>query len=142
MKYIITEYQCYENGTVGTLNYDYDNELDANHKYHEILMYATKSEILAHGAVMFNSEGVLMKGEGFKHEIPEPESEQIIETENESAPISDEAYADDLENGNIMWGDLPEERRTAVDAILRQDVEDGKITQEKYTEITGFPYDY
>lgn len=102
MKYIITEYQCYENGTVGTLNYDYDNELDANHKYHEILMYATKSENLAHGAVMFNSEGVLMKGEGFKHEIPEPESEQITEIVDESTPISDEAYADNLENGNII----------------------------------------
>ena len=31
--------------------------------------------------------------------------------------------------------------RKKGDAILRGDVEDGKITEEQYAEITGYPYD-
>jgi hypothetical protein len=33
--------------------------------------------------------------------------------------------------------ECPASRKTAVDAILRHDVEDGRITAEQYAEITG-----
>lgn len=76
MKYFITEFQCYADGSVGTLNYSYDDEFTANQKYHEVLMYASVSKVPAHGAVMFTSTGVIIKGEGFDHSIPEPEPEE------------------------------------------------------------------
>jgi hypothetical protein len=50
-------------------------------------------------------------------------------------------WANRLEAGTKTWDECPASRKTAVDAILRQDVEDGKITQERYTEITGKPYE-
>jgi hypothetical protein len=50
-------------------------------------------------------------------------------------------WANRLEAGTQKWSDCPASRKTAVDAILRQDVEDGRITAERYTEITGKPYE-
>ena len=50
-------------------------------------------------------------------------------------------WANRLEAGTQNWADCPESRKSAVDAILRQDVADGKITAERYTEITGFKYE-
>ena len=50
-------------------------------------------------------------------------------------------WANRLEAGTQIWADCPDSRKPAVDAILRQDVEDGKITAERYTEIVGFRLD-
>lgn len=52
----------------------------------------------------------------------------------------DRIWANRLEAGTQQWGDCPDSRKAAVDAIMRQDVEDGKITAERYTEITGATY--
>lgn len=50
-------------------------------------------------------------------------------------------WANRLEAGTKTWDECPASRKTAVDAILRQDVADGKITAEQYEEITGNPYE-
>ena len=50
-------------------------------------------------------------------------------------------WANRLEAGTQPWSACPASRRAAVDAILRQDVEDGRITAERYEEITGKPYE-
>ena len=50
-------------------------------------------------------------------------------------------WANRLEAGTQPWSACPASRKTAVDTILRQDVEDGRITAERYTEITGKPYE-
>jgi hypothetical protein len=42
-----------------------------------------------------------------------------------------------LEAGTQVWADCPEKYRDAVKALLRADVEAGKITAERYREITG-----
>ena len=47
-------------------------------------------------------------------------------------------WANRLEAGTKTWAECPDTRKEAVDAILRQDVENGKITAERYTEIVGF----
>lgn len=52
----------------------------------------------------------------------------------------DRIWANRLEAGTQKWADCPDSRKAAVDAILRQDVENGKITAEQYTEITGEAY--
>lgn len=50
-------------------------------------------------------------------------------------------WANRLEAGTKTWDECPVSRKTAVDAILRQDVADGRITAERYTKITGKPYE-
>ena len=49
-------------------------------------------------------------------------------------------WANRLEAGTKTWAECHDSRKTAVDAILRQDAALGKITAEKYEEITGNPY--
>lgn len=49
-------------------------------------------------------------------------------------------WANRLEAGTKTWAEVPASRKAAVDAILRQDVANGKITAEQYEEITGNPY--
>ena len=46
-------------------------------------------------------------------------------------------WANRLEAGTKSWEDCPASRKNAVDVILREDVENGKISAERYTEITG-----
>ena len=46
-------------------------------------------------------------------------------------------WANRLEAGSKTWAECPNSRKAAVDAILREDVENGKLTAERYTEITG-----
>ena len=50
-------------------------------------------------------------------------------------------WANRLEAGTQEWASVPASRKTAVDAILRADVEAGKLTAERYTEITGEPWE-
>lgn len=49
-------------------------------------------------------------------------------------------WANRLEAGTQSWSACPASRKAAVDAILRQDVVDGKITAARYSEITGESY--
>lgn len=49
-------------------------------------------------------------------------------------------WANRLEAGTQNWADCPAPRKSAVDAIMRQDVANGKITAARYAEITGKPY--
>ena len=46
-------------------------------------------------------------------------------------------WANRLEAGTKSWEDCPASRKNAVDVILREDVKNGKISAERYTEITG-----
>lgn len=43
--------------------------------------------------------------------------------------------------GSQVWADCPERYRAAVKALLRADVESGKISAERYEEITGEPFE-
>lgn len=52
----------------------------------------------------------------------------------------DRIWANRLEAGTQKWADCPDSRKENVDAILREDVEAGKITAERYEEITGEAY--
>lgn len=45
-----------------------------------------------------------------------------------------------LEAGTQKWADCPERYRAEVDALLKADVVSGKITAERYREITGKDY--
>lgn len=45
-----------------------------------------------------------------------------------------------LEAGTQLWANCPERYRDAVRALLRADVETGKMTAARYLEITGEAY--
>ena len=49
-------------------------------------------------------------------------------------------WANRLEAKTKTWAECPNNRKAAVDLILRQDVATGKITIEQYTEITGYSF--
>lgn len=46
-------------------------------------------------------------------------------------------WANRLEAGTQSWADCPAIRKSAVLALMRQDVAAGKITQERLDEIIG-----
>lgn len=52
-------------------------------------------------------------------------------------------WANRLEAGTQVWASVPNSRKEAVDAVLRQDVEIGKngMTAARYKEITGKDYE-
>ena len=52
----------------------------------------------------------------------------------------DRIWANRLEAGTKQWSEVPETRRNSVDIILRQDVANGTINEDRYKEITGKPY--
>lgn len=49
-------------------------------------------------------------------------------------------WANRLEAGTKTWDEVPTSRKTGVKVILHGDVEEGRITVERYEEITGEPY--
>lgn len=68
MKYIVMECQTFDNGTISTPTYSYDNLLSAEAKYHTILASAAVSSLPLHSCVLMTNEGVFIKTECFKHE--------------------------------------------------------------------------
>lgn len=50
-------------------------------------------------------------------------------------------WANRLEAGTQTWDKVPMSRREAVKAVMRQDVEENRITAVQYLEITGDVYE-
>lgn len=46
-----------------------------------------------------------------------------------------------LEAGTQKWEDCPDKYRADVLKLLKEDVRKGKITAERFEEITGEPYE-
>ena len=86
MKIIVVELQTNADGTFGNIVNAYDNRADAEEKYHTILMYAAKSQVMIHAAVMIDERGNYMKNESFVHPAPEPEPAAAPEEEPAEEP--------------------------------------------------------
>ena len=50
-------------------------------------------------------------------------------------------WANRLVAGTKTWTQVPQSRKSGVKAVLKERVEDGEITPERYKEITGEDYD-
>ena len=50
-------------------------------------------------------------------------------------------WANSLEDGIKTWDEVPAKRRDAVREILREDVYLGRLSVERYQEITGETYE-
>ena len=69
--FIVLEIQK-NKGQVATLTYQYEDVLDAESKYHNILSFASKSEVEVHTAMIITEYGFVLKQEHYEH-TPEPE---------------------------------------------------------------------
>lgn len=49
-------------------------------------------------------------------------------------------WANRLEEGTKTWEEVPASRKVAVREVLRGDVASGVISEARYEEITGEPY--
>lgn len=49
-------------------------------------------------------------------------------------------WANSLEDGAKAWEDVPMKHQSAVKDILREDVYLGRLTSDRYEEITGEQY--
>lgn len=70
--YFVLEIQINETGAI--LPYTFDNQADAEAKYHSILAVAAKSTVPKHSAVLMAENGITLKKESYFHE-EEPEEE-------------------------------------------------------------------
>lgn len=73
--YFVLEIQI--NGDTGSiLPFSYDNQADAEAKYHEILSVAAKSSVKKHSAVLMAENGITIKHESYFHIEEEPQPEE------------------------------------------------------------------
>ena len=71
--YFVLEIQI-NNGTGSILPFAFNNQSDAEAKYHAILSVAAKSAVPKHSAVLMAENGITLKKESYFHE-EEPEEE-------------------------------------------------------------------
>lgn len=62
-----------ETGSI--LPFAFDNQADAEAKYHSILAVAATSAVPKHSAVLMAENGITIKTESYFHEAPEVEAE-------------------------------------------------------------------
>ena len=65
--YFVLEIQIGETGSI--LPFSFDNQPDAEAKYHSILAVAAKSEVPKHSAVLMAENGITLKKESYFHEV-------------------------------------------------------------------------
>jgi hypothetical protein len=99
--FVVLEIQ--NNGsTVGVIANVYEDGASAENKYHTVLAYAAKSDLLTHAAVMLNETGSEIKHEFYRHlppppePEPEPEPEVIEESSTEPIELEDPINSEEL----------------------------------------------
>ena len=79
MKYTVIETQHNADGTTGHILNDYTDKADAEERYHDVLRYAAKSQIMIHCCTMLNGNGGEIKHESYTHPVPVPEQPEEVE---------------------------------------------------------------
>ena len=69
--FYVFEIQTTSTGAVNT--FVFDNRADAEAKYHEILMYASKSTVKKHGAMILTEDLFIIKQEIYCHDVESEE---------------------------------------------------------------------
>ena len=64
--FYVLEFQTNETGATNTFCFNDKN--NAESKYHEILMYASKSNVRKHGAMILTEDMFIIKSEIYNHE--------------------------------------------------------------------------
>ena len=71
VKYIVLELQTNTDGSVGTLINSYDEQPQAESKYHSVLAAAAVSTIPCHACVLLASDGRQLESKAYKREAGE-----------------------------------------------------------------------
>mgnify|MGYP003305246420 CR=1 FL=1 len=79
--FIVIEIQTDSNNNVGTLVNSYNNQADAESKYHDILSSAAISQLKTHSAIILTEEAFELKHECYKHNAGV--NVQTVQTETE-----------------------------------------------------------
>lgn len=74
--YVAIELKLKADGSLEVSTYKKDTREEAEKSFHSILAVAAVSTHPIHSAVIMNPEGVTLKRETYKHEVPEPEPEE------------------------------------------------------------------
>lgn len=69
MIYYVIEIQSGDTGSC--IPVAFTERADAEEKYHNVLMYAAKSQIRKHGAMICTEDGFILKSEIYNHEVEE-----------------------------------------------------------------------
>ena len=79
--FIVIEVQTNDNGKVGVLTSQFENQLDAESKFHQALSYAAIGTLPKHSAFILSDDGYLLKAETYTHApaVEESEEEPISE---------------------------------------------------------------
>ena len=67
--YIVIELQTA--ATTSVIPFAYDDKLQAEAKYHQLLSVAATSNVPKHGVVMLTGEGLFLKTECYEHTVTE-----------------------------------------------------------------------
>lgn len=73
MVFYVFEIQSNETGAVNV--FPFTDRANAEAKYHEILMYAAKSEVRKHGAILITEDMFVIKSEIYDHTPVDPASD-------------------------------------------------------------------
>ena len=80
MVYYVLELQTNETG--GANIFVFTDRNQAEQKYHQVLTYASVSEVRKHGAVLMNEDGFILKSETYNHSTINdddwPENDNVI----------------------------------------------------------------
>lgn len=68
MKYLVIEIQTAADGTVAPLLTVHDTQAEAEQKYHQVLSFASVSDLDYHSAAMLTDQGDWVKSETYNHE--------------------------------------------------------------------------
>ena len=79
--FYVFEFQTSDEGQGAVLTNSYTDESDAEVEYHKILMYAAKSTVYKHGAMIMDEDMSIIKQEMYIHKPVEPTPEQEPEEE-------------------------------------------------------------
>lgn len=71
MIFYVIELQSSSTGAV--ISFAFNNQPDAEAKYHELLAIAAKSAVAKHGAMLISEDGFVVKEEFYDHTTPEAE---------------------------------------------------------------------
>ena len=76
MKYVVVEFQTFENGAMSTPCWAYDERNKAEAKYHSVLAGAAVSALPMHACSLMQADGRLLACQSYEHVVePEPEPE-------------------------------------------------------------------
>ena len=67
MSYLVVELQTYSDGTVGHLEWSFDNQAQAESKFHAVLSAAAVSEVTIHACSLLASDGRLLNRGCYEH---------------------------------------------------------------------------